>query len=65
MFSGCTVLPDSKETRLGNRNQEASLPEGKNTKVVLAHVIPGIVSLQPFLVVWIFLRSLGAICYNK
>ena len=35
MFSGCTVLPDSKETELGNSNQEASRSEGKNNRVVL------------------------------
>ena len=35
MFSGCTVLPDSKETILGSSNQEASPPAGKNTGVVL------------------------------
>ena len=31
MFSGCTVLPDSKETELGSSNQEASPSAGKNT----------------------------------
>ena len=35
MFSGCTVLPDSKETELGFCNQEASPLVGKNTGVVL------------------------------
>ena len=35
MFSGCTVLPDSKETELGSSNQEASPSAGKNTRVVL------------------------------
>ena len=35
MFSGCTVLHDSKETRFGSSNQEASLLAGKNTRVVL------------------------------
>ena len=35
MFSGCTVLPDSKETELGSSDQEASLSAGKNTRVVL------------------------------
>ena len=35
MFSGCTVLPDSKETRLGSRDQEASPSVGKNIGVVL------------------------------
>ena len=35
MFSGCTVLPDSKETELGSSDQEASPSAGKNTMVVL------------------------------
>ena len=35
MFSGCTVLPDSKDTILGSSNQEASPPAGKKTGVVL------------------------------
>ena len=35
MFSGCTVLPDSEETKLGSSDQEASPSAGKNTGVVL------------------------------
>ena len=35
VFSGCTVLPDSKETELGSSDQEASPSAGKNTGVVL------------------------------
>ena len=35
MFSGCTMLPDSKETKLGSSNQEASPSAGKNTGIVL------------------------------
>ena len=35
MFSGCTVLPDSKETKLGSSDQEAFLSAVKNTGVVL------------------------------
>ena len=35
MFSGCTVPPDSKETKLGSSDQEASPSAGKNTRVVL------------------------------
>ena len=38
MFSGCTVLPDSKETKLGSSNQEASPSAGENTGIVL---VPG------------------------
>ena len=33
--SGCTVPPDSKETKLGSSDQEASPSAGKNTGVVL------------------------------
>ena len=36
MFSGCTVLPDSKETKLGSSNLEAFPSAGKNTRIVLA-----------------------------
>ena len=35
MFSGCTVPPDSKETKIGSSDQEASSSAGKNTGVVL------------------------------
>ena len=35
MLSGYTVPPDSKEIELGSSNQEASLPTGKNTRLVL------------------------------
>ena len=35
MFSGCTVLPDSKETELGSSNQEVSSAASKNARVVL------------------------------
>ena len=35
MFSGCTVLPDSKETELGSSDQEASPSASKNTRIVL------------------------------
>ena len=35
MFSGCTVLPGSKDTKLGSSDQEASPSAGKNTGVVL------------------------------
>ena len=49
MFSACTVPPDNKETELKNSNQEAS-PSG--------------LSLQLFVVVWIFQRFLGIIFYD-
>ena len=35
VFSGCTVQLDSKETKLGSSDKEASLSAGKNTEVVL------------------------------
>ena len=35
MFSGCTVLPDTKETKLGSSYQEGSPAAGKNTEIVL------------------------------
>ena len=35
MFSGCPVLPESKETGLESSDQEASPSAGKNTGVVL------------------------------
>ena len=36
LFAGCTEPPDSKETKLGNSDQEASLSAGKNIRIVLA-----------------------------
>ena len=65
MFAGSTVLPDSKETKLGSSNQRTSRSGGKNTGIVLVHVVHGSVSLQLFLVMWIFLRSQGVIFYNR
>ena len=35
MFTGCTVLPDSNEIKLGSSDQEASPSACKNTGVVL------------------------------
>ena len=35
MCSGCTVPSDSKETKLGSSDQEASPSEGKTTRIVL------------------------------
>ena len=66
MFSGCTVLPDSKETKLGSSNQEASQSAGKKYWGSFSGMfIHGGVSLQVFAVVWIFLRSLSVICYDR
>ena len=49
MFSGCTVLPDSKETELGSSDQEASRSAGKNIRIVLVpccarNCVPTIIS---------------------
>ena len=52
-FSGCIVLCDSNETKLGSSNQEASPSAGKNTGIVLVYVRHGTVLLQLFLMVWI------------
>ena len=63
---GCTVPPDSKETELGSSNQEAFPLAGKKNRVVFSATFAhGSASLQLFLVVRIFLRSLGVICYNR
>ena len=35
MFSGCTVVPDRKETKLGSSDQDVSPSAGKNMKVDL------------------------------
>ena len=39
MFSGCTGLPESKETKLGGSNQQASQSAGKNIGIVLVLVL--------------------------
>ena len=63
MFSGGTVLPDSKETEHGITNQEASPSAGKNTRVVLVPcytwkcVLKAISSGVDI--------SLGVICYDR
>ena len=66
MFSGCTVPPDSKDTKLGSSDQEASPSASKKYRgsfsAMFAH---GSAFLQLFPVVWIFLRSLGVICYDR
>ena len=65
MFSGCTVLPDGEESEVGSSNQEASPSASKNIWVSLVLFAHGSESLQLFQMVWIFLRSLGIICYNR
>ena len=62
MFSGCTVLPHSKETKFRSSHQEASSSTGKNTEIAFVPYCDGSVSLQLFPVLWICLRSLGVIC---
>ena len=60
------VLPDSKESKLGSNDQEEASPSaGKilgSFRSMFTHD-DGSASLQLFLAVWIFLRSLGVICY--
>ena len=67
MFSGCTVPPDSKETELRSSNQEASPSAGKNTgdSFSAKSRMEVCVSLQLFIVVWIFPRFLGDICSDS
>ena len=66
MSSDCNLPPDSKETKLGSSNEEATTSAGKNTGVDLVPCFEhGSASLQLFPVVWIFLRFLGVICYNR
>ena len=65
-FRGFNASPDSKETNLGSSDQEAFPSLDKNTEVV---ILPcsrmKVMSLQLFLLVRIFLSSLGVICYNR
>ena len=58
MFSGSTVLFESKRTELGNSNQETP-PSGKNSAI---SYMEG--SMQLFPVMWVFPRFLSAICYD-
>ena len=44
MFSGCTVLPDSKETELESSNQEASPSAGSFSVIGTWKCIPTAVS---------------------
>ena len=66
MFSGCTVPANSKETKLGSSDQEASPSAGKNTRVAL--VLCWRMEVCPdsyFGWCGYFLRSLRVICYNN
>ena len=65
MFSGCTVPPDSKETKLGSSDQEASPSVVENTGIVLVlcrawKCVPTAISDGVD-----NLRSLGVICYDR
>ena len=65
MFSGCTVPPDSKETKLGSSDQEASPSAVENTGIVLVpcrawKCVPTAISGGVD-----NLRSLGVICYDR
>ena len=42
MFSGCTVPPDSKETKLGSSDQEASPSASKNFKCAPTAIFGGV-----------------------
>ena len=59
------MLLDSKEIELGSSDQEACLSEGKNTRIVLVPCSRVEVRSYRYPVVQIFLRSLGAICYDR
>ena len=63
MFSVFTVLPDSKETKLGSGNQEASLLAGKNT---MHRSFSDMSSMEgcPYICFWWcgYLRYQGVIC---
>ena len=49
VFFGCIVLPDSKETELGSRDQEDSPWASKNTRILM----------------WILLKCLSVILYDR
>ena len=58
--------PDSRDTKLGSSDQEASPSAGKNTGVVLVPCTS--MEVRPnclFPVMWLFLRSQGVICYDR
>ena len=67
MFPVYTLPPDSKETGVGSRDQEAFSLAAEFTGVVLmpCHAMHRSMSLQLLLVMCIFPRSLGVIYYNR
>ena len=46
MLSGCTVLPVTKKTKSGSRNQEVSPEAGKKDRVVLVSYLQ--MELRPY-----------------
>ena len=61
---GCFTLPDSTKTKLKSSNQKTSSSLGKYRITFIALCCIE-VSLQLFQLLWIFLSSLGRICYNR
>ena len=64
MFSNYSVLPGTKEAKLGSSVQETSPSAGKNTGVVSRPSSAGNVSPQLFLVIY-FCGSLGVACEDR
>ena len=65
MFSGCTVLLNSKETEFGNSDQKASPSAGKNNEIVLVpcqklKCVPTAIFSGADTTM-----SLGVICYDR
>ena len=56
---------DSEETELGNSSETLLTQQVKVHGQFSCNVVDGSVSLQLFLVVWIFLRSLSVIFYDR
>ena len=59
------VLSDCKEMDLERSNQEASPSAGKNVRVALVTCQTWKCVPMPTSGVWIFLRSLDVICYER
>ena len=65
VFSGCNLPPDSNETKLGSRTKRLLHQQVKIPVQFWCHIVHGSVPVELFPTVWIFLRSLGAICYDR
>ena len=67
VLSSCTLMPDSKQTKLGGSNQEVSPSADKSTRVILLSRCEwkGVCLYNYFPMVWIFLRSFDLICYTR